>query len=79
MARRIKIDGTEFESSLDNGEFPEKLMEIIEEELSALKDDPGGVNSEIVLVLGNDFEPEDEEEDEESNDEETETEGKEVK
>lgn len=70
---RIRIGGSDFEGSLDNGEFPEKVMEVIEAALARMKDSPGDVNEEITLVLVNDFEPEeDEEEDEESDEEEPE-------
>jgi len=72
----FRINGTEFEQSLDDGEFPERLMELVESALARMKDSPGDSNEEINLVLVNDFEPEDDEEDEES-EEETETEKKE--
>lgn len=37
-----------------------------------MKDDPGGTDEEITLVIVNDFEPEEEEEEEETKDEESE-------
>lgn len=72
MAERIRIDGSDFESSLDNGEFPESVMEKIEEALARMKESPGDSNEEILLVLVNDFEPEEDEEEDEESDEEPE-------
>lgn len=74
----LRLNGSEVDATLDDGQLPDGLAEWIETALAEMKDEPGMDNREITLVLVNDFE-EDEEEDEESDDEETETEGKEVK
>ena len=78
MAKEVRIDGTDLDAHLDNGDFPESIMEKLEEILFNMKDNPGDVNETLTITIVNDFEPDEEEEseDEESEDE---TEGKEVK
>ena len=61
---QVRIDGTDLDANLENGEWLDKLVEVvevIEEALDRMKSSPGDANEEITLVIVNDFEPEEEE------------------
>lgn len=61
----VRIDGTDIDQCLENGDWPDSLVDEVEGALMRMKDNPGDANEEITLVIVNDFEP-DEEESEES-------------
>lgn len=71
IVKTVKINASDFNDSLDIGEWPENIAEIIEGELERMHQEPGTDDATIQIEIANDFEPE---EDEESEDDETETE-----
>ncbi len=64
MSKFVRVDGTDMDQYLENGDWPDDLVEQIEKALERMKESPGDANEEITLVLVNNFEPEEESEDE---------------
>lgn len=71
--KRLTLRASEVNAALDNGEFPDELMTFIENYIMAAQESPGSTDdAELVLVLTNDFEPDEDEEESEDDDEESE-------
>ena len=66
---KVRIDGTEIDQALENGEWPDRIVDALEELLVTMKDSPGDSNENLTIEIVNDFEPE---EDEDESTEETE-------
>ncbi len=71
--KTLTLNLSEVNDSLDNGEWPDELMEHIEKAIMEAQNEPGATQpNEIILRLVNDFEPEEEESEDESSDDTTE-------
>lgn len=72
--KKLTLKVSEVNAALDNGEFPDDLMEWFENQIMAAQEAPGATDdAELIIVLTNDLEEDEEEEseDEESEDETT--------